>query len=219
VTAELLALSDSEPDLRLAVSFNTQDTGQSTIELQTVAPGLAAAPPTMDRPHAITIEAAGAQLELSAVQSATTGQSDQISIGAINDGYPLLPEIDTNEDGKLTIRELRDVSRRLTALDRNRDGGLSQDEIVPTIRVAIGHGPTVHRHLSTLRRRHPPSAQPAATPPEWFVRMDKNKDNDLTRSEFLGADDQFTALDADGDKLIDPTEATRANESALTPGP
>ena len=35
--------------------------------------------------------------------------SDQISIGAVNDGYPMLPDLDPNDDGRLTVRELRGV--------------------------------------------------------------------------------------------------------------
>jgi hypothetical protein len=37
--------------------------------------------------------------------------------------------------------------------------------------------------------------------------MDRNKDNDLTRGEFPGTDDQFAAIDADGDELISADEA------------
>jgi Ca2+-binding EF-hand superfamily protein len=196
---------DSAPDLRLTIAFNSQDAARSTIHAQLEASD---APATV-RGSAIMIQIAGACLELSAVQSPGANQSDQISVGAVNDGYPLLPEIDPNEDGKLTVRELRDVSSRLTAFDRNRDGGLSSDEVLPTIRVAIGLGPTVHRHLSTLRSVHPPQSQPAVKAPDWFVRMDKNQDSDLTRGEFLGTDEQFNQLDADQDKLIDAAEAAR----------
>jgi len=213
---EFSQLRDSDPDLRLAVSFNTQDAGQSTVESEIVGSHIAPGAPATLRGSAITIQTAGALLELSAVQSPNAGQSDQISIGAINDGYPLLPEIDPIEDGKLTIRELRDVSGLLATFDRDRDGSLSTDEILPTVRVSIGHGPTVHQHLATLRSVHQLPTQPGVKPPDWFARMDKNQDNDLTRSEFLGTDEQFNQLDGDRDKLIDVAEAALNQGAALT---
>lgn len=217
--AEFLLLCESEPDLRVAVSFNTLDVAQSTIELNVVGPHIAPHAPATVRGSAITIQMAGALLELSAVQSRSGDKSDQISIGAVCDGYPFLPEIDPNDDGKLTIRELRDISPRLTVFDYNRDGSLSHHEILPTVRVSVGHGPIVHRHLSALRSPHQPPAQPSATPPEWFARMDKNQDHDLTRSEFLGTDEQFNQLDGDQDKLIDVAEAARdAGSAVFKPG-
>ena len=53
---------------------------------------------------------------------------------------------------------------------------------------------------------------PKTTGPEWFVRMDRNKDNDLTRVEFPGTDEQFQALDADHDELVSADEALRFDE-------
>jgi hypothetical protein len=37
--------------------------------------------------------------------------------------------------------------------------------------------------------------------------MDRNKDNDLTRQEFPGTDEQFQQLDADKDELVSADEA------------
>jgi hypothetical protein len=52
-----------------------------------------------------------------------------------------------------------------------------------------------------------PSAAPAVEAPAWFTRMDRNKDNDLTRAEFPGTDEQFLSLDADQDGLVSGQEA------------
>jgi hypothetical protein len=37
--------------------------------------------------------------------------------------------------------------------------------------------------------------------------MDRNRDGDVSRREFLGPRDQFDRLDRDNDGLIDPDEA------------
>ena len=39
--------------------------------------------------------------------------------------------------------------------------------------------------------------------------MDRNRDNELTRAEFLGDISQFAQLDQNRDNYIDVTEATR----------
>ena len=45
--------------------------------------------------------------------------------------------------------------------------------------------------------------------PTWFQKMDRNHDGDVSSREFLGPRDEFHRLDADGDGLIDATEARR----------
>ena len=41
----------------------------------------------------------------------------------------------------------------------------------------------------------------------WFQKMDRNRDGDVSRKEFLGTDEQFRAIDTDGDGLISVAEA------------
>jgi hypothetical protein len=61
---------------------------------------------------------------------------------------------------------------------------------------------------------------PAGTPvrvarpgrvPAWFTKMDRNGDGDVSRREFLGTEEEFKMLDADGDGLISPEEAEKAD--------
>ncbi len=205
--AELAQLRGAEPDLRVEVHFDTGDTTRSRLEIVAIDPSLDAKSPTI-RQTSITLEIAGALLELSAVQSQRGLKTDQVSLGAIRDGYPLFPEIDQDEDGRLTIRELRRLSQRVKAFDRDGDGGVSAREVLPTIRLAFGHGATAHLPLVVVRSVHPPAAANAKAP-DWFVRMDRNRDGDLTRREFLGTQQQFAEWDADGDGLISIGEAGR----------
>ncbi len=207
---ELAVLRTSPADLSLKIAFNSKAPDKSRLALTAVAAEFAEAVQRATVDHlGITLSIAGAAVNFQAVQAAAgdQGPGDQISIGAVDDGYPLLPDLDLNDDGRLTVRELREVPARLNRFDRNHDGSLSPDETRAPIRVCFGLGPMVHRELAGIRsvHRHPETSAPAG--PEWFVRMDRNKDNDLARGEFPGTDEQFAAMDADGDELISADEA------------
>jgi hypothetical protein len=54
---------------------------------------------------------------------------------------------------------------------------------------------------------NPKSNTPVVTGPDWFVRMDRNKDNDITDKEFSGTDEHFAELDTDRDALVSAQEA------------
>lgn len=202
---EIEDLNGRTPDVRLRVSFYTLRPTRSQIELVAVAEefsSVAFQPTVMS--NSITLPVDGTTVDFSAVQSS---HSDQISVGAVDDGYPMLPVVDPNGDGRFTIRELRSLRDKLIEFDTDQDGTLTEDETRSTIRVCFGLGPTAHAELSTLRNMVPPDAPPPKSGPDWFARMDKNKDGDLTREEFLGTDEHFNRADADDDKLVSPNEA------------
>ena len=68
----------------------------------------------------------------------------------------------------------------------------------------------MHSELAVLRNIQGTQKEPAVVGPGWFVQMDVNRDNDLTRKEFPGTDAQFKELDTDDDELISATEANTA---------
>ena len=72
----------------------------------------------------------------------------------------------------------------------------------------------MHRELAGMRSLYRKEAVPSVTGPEWFVRMDRNKDSDLTRGEFPGTDEQFQDLDADHDELVSADEALKFDKQA-----
>ena len=157
----------------------------------------------------MTVTIDGNTVDFLAVQGS---KSDQISLGAVNDGYPILPVVDPNDDGRFTIRELRELRERLDAFDDNGDGALTADETHSTIRVCLGLGPTVHRQLAVLRSINEADTAAAATGPEWFRQMDRNNDNDISRTEFSGTKEQFAERDTDSDDLISVQEALAAEK-------
>ncbi|MEO8496142.1 MAG: hypothetical protein ABI614_13815 [Planctomycetota bacterium] len=207
--AEFASLAKLEPDVAFTVSFDTKDVAKSMTRITHISTELGK-DAARHVGSSITIPAGRAFVEISAVQSVGLSGSDQISVGVVNDGYPLLPALDPNEDGRLTIRELRRVVELLQRFDMNKDGELTRDEIPSTVRVAVGLGPSVHQHLADMRSVHPPSTTPVVPAPEWFVRMDGNKDGDISPREFLLGPENFKKLDADQDGLISPSEAVES---------
>ncbi|MEM8911056.1 MAG: EF-hand domain-containing protein [Planctomycetota bacterium] len=158
----------------------------------------------------LVAELFGAQVRIALVSDG--GGSDQVSFGAVNDGYPIIPVLDRNQDGRLTERELRQVSERLRELDTNDDDRLSEEDLKPVIRVAMGHGLCVQDYLGTVRGvgRGEAARSPQMDPaPDWFVTLDKNGDGDLSEQEFVGTREQFATLDQDADGLVSIREASQ----------
>jgi Ca2+-binding EF-hand superfamily protein len=111
--------------------------------------------------------------------------------------------LDTDGDGRLSLRELFLADRVLT-WDRDGDGALSPDELPFSFDLAFSEGPP--------DRRGPVASPTAPRPavPEWFRLMDRNGDGYISRREFVGTLEEFRKLDVDGDGLISPEEAAVA---------
>lgn len=212
---ELAVLHAANPDLSFVISFNTSEPAESRIELTAAGPTIAAARAARDSAAgSISLPIGGTTVTFSAVQN---GSSDQISIGAVNDGYPMLPVLDPNEDGRFTIRERRGLVKGVQSFDRNLDGRLTEDETQATVRICFGLGPLVHRELIALRQVNPNSEASVVVGPDWFNRMDRNGDNDISRNEFPGRAEQFQALDVDSDELISVREALDFDAASSKP--
>ena len=205
---ELQQLNSCEADIRIAIEFSTTSSDSARLTITGFGSEFTGLKDSVKlNSSSITLNMGKFYLEF---QAAQTGMSDQISVGAVNDGYEMLPELDPNNDGRFSIRELRQLNDRLKTFDYNNDGELTADESHPTFRICLGLGPVAHQSLALLRETADPELVAAEAGPDWFQQMDKNNDYDLTRKEFPGTDEQFNQLDSDSDDLISAVEASES---------
>jgi Ca2+-binding EF-hand superfamily protein len=141
------------------------------------------------------------------------------SLTISDEGKGLFDLIDTNHDGRLSVRELRQAVRLVDQLDRDGDGAISRGEIPRSYQLSVQRGPGGGDQFGgrrvVLANGQVINGRPAPAPsagPLWFRKMDRNRDGDVSRKEFLGSDEEFRRIDADGDGLISADEATRYDE-------
>ncbi|MDR3621737.1 MAG: EF-hand domain-containing protein [Paludisphaera borealis] len=136
----------------------------------------------------------------------------QLVLSAADQGRAIFAIVDLNRDRKLGEREVRSAVDRVSSWDRNGDGQVSADEIPHHFQMTIGRG-RVDPFRANLAIGHhvaAPVAKLTASGPEWFRRMDRNHDGDVSRREFLGPRADFDRLDVDRDGLLNPDEAAAA---------
>ncbi len=132
-----------------------------------------------------------------------------------NDTTSLFEALDRDEDRRLSPREFQGGVDPFLALDRNGNGKLAESELVTkyTLEFAVTR-PTEFDDLSgggamnaMAAEARLPILRPVTQGPEWFQRMDRNQDGDVTWREFLGPRASFDRFDTDENGLIDATEA------------
>jgi Ca2+-binding EF-hand superfamily protein len=142
-----------------------------------------------------------------------------VSLGVSEAGKGLFDLLDTNRDGRLSVREMRKAPGLLKELDREGDGTITRGKIPKTYQLTLRQGPTavgdpIGRQVIVAR---PPGDMTAPLPnptggPLWFRKMDRNRDGDVSRREWLGTEEEFRRIDTDGDGLISRDEAERYDE-------
>jgi Ca2+-binding EF-hand superfamily protein len=132
-------------------------------------------------------------------------------------GRGLFGLIDADGDGRLSVREMRAMPKLVEKFDRDRDRLLAPSEVPRRFRVTLTRGQnyTANAFTPFAVLTTPPAAARPAAGPLWFQKMDRNRDGDVSRREFLGTDEQFRRIDTDGDGLISVQEAEAATRAGL----
>jgi Ca2+-binding EF-hand superfamily protein len=143
-----------------------------------------------------------------------------VSLNVVPQGSGLFDLLDTNHDKRLGLRELRQMGKLIAQLDRDGDGQVGRDEVPRIFRLGVhqglngtglGAGQRVFVVANGGMMNNTPVPEPSAGP-VWFRKMDRNRDGDVSRREFLGTDEEFRRIDRDGDGLISPEEADKADK-------
>lgn len=115
----------------------------------------------------------------------------------------LFEMLDTNRDGRLGTRELRQAWQSLKPLAK--DDVIEASSLRPAGQIEFG----LRAQLAKVGTRPVTEVRPNQNRdgPNWFQHMDRNGDGDLSWDEWLGTREAFDRLDTDGDGLISVSEA------------
>lgn len=146
-----------------------------------------------------------------------------LTLTVADEGRGLFERIDTNGDGRLGVRELRLMAKLLDQLDDDKDGKLARGEVPKRYKGSFdlgsaAGGPSGARAI-VLRSgmEAPPTPKAQGKGPAWFRKMDRNRDGDVSLKEWLGTEDEFRAVDTDGDGLISLAEAEAFDKRTRKP--
>ena len=99
---------------------------------------------------------------------------------------PLLAQLDTDHDGKISRSEWKGNDISFSMLDKNGDGVLTADELAPSPPADPGPSPEVVR----------------ARQEKIFRWMDANHDGRVTKAEWRGEAAKFARLDRNHDGVV-----------------
>ena len=139
----------------------------------------------------------------------------RLEMTVANETTSLFDALDVDEDLRLSPREFAQGTEPLLSLDRNGNGQLAEAELVTkyTLEFAVTRPPDFDDLVGSVGftemsdETRLPIVRPVTRGPEWFRKMDRNQDGDVTWREFLGPREAFDRFDADRDGRIDDTEA------------
>ncbi|HVW39684.1 MAG TPA: hypothetical protein VHB99_20340 [Pirellulales bacterium] len=146
------------------------------------------------------------------VQREARAASSRLLLEVADGGQQLLNALDANPDNVLSIRELRTAASALEKGDANGDGRLAGNEIPQRLAMQLSRNTAASAQAANTRARKDDDERTERTDagPAWFKKLDRNRDGDLSRREFVGPAGVFARIDADADGLISPAEAEAA---------
>ena len=150
------------------------------------------------------------------VEQNLTAAASRIEVTVQQDGKTLFGLLDSNADRRLSAREVRTGTNVLKKYDLNGDGIFAETELGTEYLLTFGLGRSELRRsnggmqMGTMQMGSGDAILPGVsglTGPEWFRRMDRNQDGDVSSREFLSSPQHFRTLDVDQDLLISSAEA------------
>jgi Ca2+-binding EF-hand superfamily protein len=123
----------------------------------------------------------------------------QVLVTLLDQG-DLFEMLDTNHDGALSSREVRNAPQivQQMPLATSHSAVPSINNFAPSYRAIVSRG-----YSQSIRR-------PLESGPAWFQAMDRNSDGDISQREFTGPLEAFKKLDKDQNLVVDPLEARTA---------
>ncbi|MCP4173544.1 MAG: hypothetical protein GY758_22550 [Fuerstiella sp.] len=144
----------------------------------------------------------------------------RIEVSVKQDGTTLFKLLDKNKDRRLAGRELLEGFDVLLEYDLNKDQKLTESELGTAYSLQIGLGQPASLRMNSMQAmgmaaRSTDAILPGVsglTGPEWFRRMDRNQDRDVSYREFLAPRTIFEQLDKDSNGLLSAAEAQALTE-------
>jgi Ca2+-binding EF-hand superfamily protein len=142
-----------------------------------------------------------------------------VTLDLADESRGLFDLLDTDRDGRLSVREMRGAVKLLEKYDRDRKGYLGKADVPHSYRLLVRRGAVAPGGLDPNAAflklyggdYDAAEADRPARGPLWFRKMDRNRDGDVSRKEFLFGEAAFRRLDTDGDGLISVEEAEKAD--------